>query len=68
MSVKKPCRYLAKKADVFSFFGGANATAKAFGISTGATAQWGEFIPEIRARQLEEITEGKLKASIVKAA
>ncbi|GAA4493588.1 Cro/CI family transcriptional regulator [Pseudaeromonas paramecii] len=64
MTPCKPKKYLAKKDEVFRFFGGANATARAFGISTGATAQWGEFIPEIRARQLEEISGGQLKPTI----
>jgi DNA-binding transcriptional regulator YdaS (Cro superfamily) len=68
MTIKKPLRYTAKKADVFAFFGGANATARAFGVSSGAVAQWGDLIPEIRARQLEEVTDGKLKPEIQEAA
>ena len=68
MSIKKPLHYTARKDDVFAFFGGANATARAFGVSSGAVAQWGELIPEFRARQLEEITDGKLKPQISEAA
>ena len=68
MNVSKPLRYRAKKDDVIAFFGGVNATARAFNVSSGAVAQWGEIIPEIRARQLDEVTNGKLKPVIDKSA
>lgn len=68
MTIKKQRRYIAKKTDVFAFFGGANATARAFGLSSGAVAQWGDYIPEFRALQLEKITDGKLKPVIKDAA
>ena len=50
----------ARKSDVIGFFGGTIKTAQAFGISKGAVSQWPDLIPENRARQLAEVTGGKL--------
>ena len=50
----------ARKSDVIGFFGGTIKTAQAFGISKGAVSQWPDLIPENRARQLTEVTGGKL--------
>ena len=57
-----PRKMTARKNEVIAYFGGTTKTANAFGISKGAVSQWPEFIPEKRARQLDEITEGKVKA------
>lgn len=55
-----PRKMTAKKSDVIGFFGGTIKTAQAFGISKGAVSQWPDLIPENRARQLTEVTGGKL--------
>ena len=55
-----PRKMTARKSDVIGFFGGTIKTALAFGISKGAVSQWPDLIPENRARQLTEVTGGKL--------
>ena len=55
-----PRKMTAKKSDVIGFFGGTIKTALAFGIFKGAVSQWPDLIPENRARQLTEVTGGKL--------
>ncbi|MFV0575969.1 MAG: Cro/CI family transcriptional regulator [Vibrio sp.] len=51
-----------RKSDVISYFGGKLKTAKALGISPASVTQWGEFVPESRAYQIEHITGKALTA------
>ncbi|MDG9671848.1 Cro/CI family transcriptional regulator [Hahella aquimaris] len=50
-----------KKTEAVDYFGNQANLAKALGIAPAAVYQWGDFIPELRAFQLERITNGKLK-------
>ncbi|MBU6956076.1 Cro/CI family transcriptional regulator [Hahella sp. HN01] len=50
-----------KKQRAIKYFGSATKLAKALGIKSAAVSQWGELIPELRAFQLERLTDGKLK-------
>jgi DNA-binding transcriptional regulator YdaS (Cro superfamily) len=50
-----------KKADVLQYFGTESKVAKALGIKQPSVNEWGENIPQLRAYQLERITNGKLK-------
>ena len=50
-----------KKSDALSHFGNNRKIAQILGLSDAAITAWGEQIPELRARQLEEITQGALK-------
>jgi len=53
------------KKDVLAHFDPVNSrpsiTAKALGITPGAVSLWGETVPELRAREVHEITAGKLE-------
>lgn len=49
------------KQDVLTYFGGANKTAKALGITHVAVVRWPDVIPKVRAYELERLTKGKLK-------
>jgi DNA-binding transcriptional regulator YdaS (Cro superfamily) len=51
-----------KKTDAIEFFGNQVRLAKKLNIDPGAVSQWGEHVPELRAYQLERITNGKLIA------
>lgn len=44
------------------YFGSKVNLAKALGITRAAITSWKEHVPELRAYQLEAITQGKLKA------
>lgn len=50
-----------KKIDVVKHFGTQQAVADALGIEQAAVSQWGEKIPQLRAYQIERITNGALK-------
>lgn len=50
-----------KKQDVIRHFGTATKTARALRISQAAVSKWPKLIPELKARQLDEITNGKLR-------
>lgn len=50
-----------KKADAVAHFGTHEKLANALGISRASVSQWGEDVPELRAFQLERITNGALK-------
>ncbi|WP_051311608.1 Cro/CI family transcriptional regulator [Zooshikella ganghwensis] len=52
-----------KKVDVIKYFGSASKLASALGIKPAAISQWKEYIPPLRAYQLEHLTNGKLKAN-----
>lgn len=43
-------------------FGNASNLAQALGVSKAAISQWGQKVPQLRAYQIERITNGKLKA------
>jgi len=57
-----------KTSDVVAYFGTQELVAEALGISQAAVSQWGEDVPELRAFQLERITNGKLAAEQQQAA
>lgn len=50
-----------KKTDVIKHFGGVVETAKALGIKSQSVSGWPEDVPELRAFQIEKITNGELK-------
>ncbi|WP_421217958.1 Cro/CI family transcriptional regulator [Aeromonas enteropelogenes] len=52
-----------KKQDAIDHFGGTRALATALGCSTQAISQWGEQVPPRRAYEIQEITEGALRAN-----
>ncbi|MAD75133.1 MAG: hypothetical protein CML20_10145 [Rheinheimera sp.] len=52
-----------KKVDVINHFGGVVETAKALGIKSQSVSGWPGDVPELRAFQIEKITNGKLKAN-----
>lgn len=43
-------------------FGSRAALAKALNVGRSAVTLWGQYVPELRARQLEQITDGQLVA------
>lgn len=49
-----------KKVTAIKHFGSAAKLAKALGISKSAVSHWEEEIPELRAYQLESLTNGGL--------
>ncbi len=51
-----------KKCDAVAYFGSQVKLANALGITKSSVSQWGEEVPELRAFQIERLTEGKLKA------
>lgn len=53
---------LMNKSDVIKHFGNATKVADALGISQAAVSQWGKKVPDLRAFQLERITNGALVA------
>lgn len=57
-----------KKKTVIEHFGGVLATAKALGITSQSVSQWPEEIPELRAFQIERLTNGLLTVSANDAA
>lgn len=52
-----------KKQDAIKHFGGSGKLASALGILPCAVSQWGETVPQLRAFELERITEGALKVN-----
>lgn len=50
-----------RKDEAIAHFGTASALADALGIRPASVAEWGEFVPEGRAYQLQVITGGKLR-------
>ena len=49
-----------KKQDAIHYFGSAANLARALGISKPSVSQWGEYIPPLRAFQIEKLTHGQL--------
>ncbi|HBV5320840.1 Cro/CI family transcriptional regulator [Klebsiella oxytoca] len=50
-----------RKSEVVNYFGGVCKTALALGIKHPSVSEWPEIIPEVRAYQVEKITNGRLK-------
>lgn len=50
-----------EKQTAIKHFGSGVKLADALGIAPAAISQWGEFVPEGRAYQIQHITKGKLK-------
>jgi DNA-binding transcriptional regulator YdaS (Cro superfamily) len=50
-----------RTADVIAFYKTQTKVADVLGIWKQAVNQWGEFVPEGKARRLEKLTRGKLK-------
>jgi transcriptional repressor of cell division inhibition gene dicB len=48
------------KSDVLAHYKTNVAVAQALGISEAAVSQWSELIPPAKARELSQITEGRL--------
>ncbi|MDT3273992.1 Cro/CI family transcriptional regulator [Shewanella sp. SP2S2-4] len=46
-------------------FKGKSKLAKALGINPASVSQWGEDVPELRAYQIERLTDGALKVNPV---
>ncbi|MCI1025618.1 Cro/CI family transcriptional regulator [Pseudomonas alloputida] len=57
-----------KTKQAADFFGSKKKLAAALGISPSAVTMWGEDVPELRQYQIERLTKGKVKRSVVKAA
>lgn len=49
-----------KKTDAVEHFGNQTKLAKALAISPSSVSQWGDDVPELRAFQIERLTDGKL--------
>ncbi|MDT3335678.1 Cro/CI family transcriptional regulator [Shewanella sp. SP1S1-7] len=47
------------------YFKGKSKLANALGINPASVSQWGEDVPELRAYQIERLTDGALKANPV---
>lgn len=47
--------------DVLKYFGGYPNIAKQLNLTRDAVYKWGFYVPELQARRLEEITQGKLR-------
>ncbi|PKG79859.1 Cro/Cl family transcriptional regulator [Shewanella sp. Actino-trap-3] len=53
-----------KKQIAVDHFKGKSKLAKALGISPASVSQWPDDVPELRAYQIERLTNGKLKADV----
>ncbi|MBB1363914.1 MULTISPECIES: Cro/CI family transcriptional regulator [Shewanella] len=53
-----------KTKDAILYFGSKSQLAKNLGLTKGAISQWPDDVPELRAYQIERLTEGVLKADI----
>lgn len=49
------------KSEAVKHFGTALALARALGISSASVSEWGEYVPEGRAYQLQVMTAGALR-------
>ncbi|ABC27499.1 uncharacterized protein conserved in bacteria, prophage-related [Hahella chejuensis KCTC 2396] len=50
-----------RKADAVAYFGGKSKLANALGVAPASVSQRGEFLPMLRAYQVERMTGGKLR-------
>lgn len=57
-----------KTKDAITHFGNKAKLAKALNISKSAITQWPDDVPELRAFQIERLTNGKLKATALQLA
>lgn len=53
-----------KTKDAILYFGSKSQLAKNLGLTKSAVSQWPDDVPELRAYQIERLTEGALKADI----
>jgi DNA-binding transcriptional regulator YdaS (Cro superfamily) len=53
-----------KTKAAISYFGSKSQLAKSLGVTKGAVSQWPDDVPELRAYQIERLTNGKLKADV----
>ena len=51
-----------KKSEAILYFGSQSKLAKALGLQRASVSKWGDEVPPLRALQLEELTNGALKA------
>ncbi len=51
-----------KTKDAISFFGNKCSLARALKLSKSAISQWPDNVPELRAYQIERLTNGQLLA------
>lgn len=54
-----------KKTDAINYYGSAKAVAAALQIWPQAVYKWGEYVPARAARELEQLTKGRLKREAV---
>jgi DNA-binding transcriptional regulator YdaS (Cro superfamily) len=54
-----------KKEDAIAYFGSSSELAKKLGIAKQAISQWGEDVPQLRAFEIERITNSALKADFI---
>ncbi|MCU8015884.1 Cro/CI family transcriptional regulator [Shewanella sp. SM72] len=57
-----------KKADAIAHFGSQVKLATAVGVSQAAISKWPDDVPELRAFQIERLTDGQLKATALQLA
>ncbi|MCS6114488.1 Cro/CI family transcriptional regulator [Shewanella baltica] len=57
-----------KTKDAISHFGNKLKLAKALNVSKSAISQWGDDVPELRAFQIERLTDGQLMATALQLA
>ena len=53
-----------KTKDAILYFGSKSQLAKYLGLTKGAVSQWPDDVPELRAYQIERLTNGVLKADV----
>ncbi|ABX47947.1 Cro/Cl family transcriptional regulator [Shewanella sp. NKUCC05_KAH] len=53
------------KDDAVKFYGSQTKLAQVLNIKPSAISQWGEDVPELRAYQIERLTDGALKVNPV---
>ncbi len=51
-----------KKSEAIAYFGSQSLLADAIGVSQAAISKWPDEVPELRAYQIERLTNGELKA------
>lgn len=51
-----------KKIDVIAYFGSQEKTAQALGLNQASISKWPEEVPQLRAFEIERISNGALKA------